>query len=62
MLETQVLNNTSSLSLKYGIYVAQGLIDVLSLEVFLFNLADKPQLLEAKTCIEYLFSEKEIFG
>jgi len=61
VLETHVLNNTSSLGLKYGIYVAQGLVDVSSSEfkVFLSNLTDKPQLLEAKTCVGYLSFAKE---
>ena len=61
VMETHVLNNSSLLGLKYGIYVAQGLVDVSISEfkIFLSNLTDKLLLLEAKTSKGYLYSEKE---
>ena len=48
---TYVLNNTSTLGIKHGIYAGQGLVDInkSQLNVFLSNLTDKTKTIQART-------------
>ena len=54
--QIHILNNTPYLGLKYGVYVAQGVIDPFSSEfnVFLSNLTDTSKTVVAQTCIGFL--------
>ena len=53
---TYVLNNTSYLGIKHGVYNGKGLVDIhdSQFHVFLSNLSNKPKIIQAKTCIGYL--------
>ena len=51
-----ILNNSPHLGLKYGVYGAQGLVDISDshISIFLSNLTDTSKTIMAQTCIGFL--------